>query len=208
MQEHEPSEDVLRRTATLIREFQAGNEEAFRRLYNLHHEPILRSVARGLGRHLKDILDPEDILQETFRLACTELERRSYQDFRTVGRFRLLLARIARQLLADAGRRESSLKRDWRLRVSSASLHEPELASNDPRPSEIAAGTEACEVAERALLTLAPHERTVLDLRDNLGLSYEEIAEAMDLRTSAAAKLRCTRARRRWEAKTRELLEG
>ena len=62
------------------------------------------------------------------------------------------------------------------------------------------------ELAEEALLLLSEAERDVLDLRDNLGLEYAEMAEVLGLRTPEAAKLRVSRARRRWEERTRELL--
>ena len=200
--EQRDEDDLLARTAALIREYQEGDEGAFRQLYELHSQPVLRSVARSLGRHLREFVDPEDILQETFRLAYVEVQKRSWEDFRTAGRFRLLLAKIARQVVSDTGRKAGAQKRDWRRREDLGR----ELVGQGPRPSEIVLGAELTEKAEDAFLTLSDSEREILDLRDNLGLEYTEIAGLLDVRTPEAAKLRCSRARRRWEERTRDLL--
>jgi len=199
MNESEPrAVDALQRTAALIRDYREGDHSAFSTLYALHHECVLRSVARGLGRHLRDIVGPEDVLQEAFQRVSVELQRRSPDEFRTVGHFRYLLAKIARQIVIDCARLAGADKRDWRRRESLAREHEA-LRSQDPRPSQVAGAHAMAEIFEEAMLRLSPDHRTVIDLRE-LGMEYNEIAEAMKLTNAASAKLRFSRAQRRLRA--------
>lgn len=198
-------EKQLRRTASLIREFQGGDDGAFRLLYELHAESVLRSAARALGHHLTDLVDPEDILQEAFVIACQQVRERSAEEFRTTGRFRHMLARIARNVVVDTGRLHSAEKRSWKRKEPLGDGHDHPSAETH-RPSFGARTLEAQQVAEAVLLEARPEDRQIIDLRDNLGLEYTEIAEVLGLGSPAAAKLRCTRARRKWEMETRRRL--
>jgi RNA polymerase sigma factor (sigma-70 family) len=202
---HQSDGEPLRTTEFLVGRARAGDQDAFATLHSLHDGPVRRSIARRMGWHLRDLMDLDDILQDTFLAAWELLENDGFRDFETVGGFRHLLVKIALQKLEDAGRRGNALRRD---RGRTESLPDGELlvASKEPRPSEAARARELEELRERALLRLSEADRWLLDARDNLGMSWEEMAAEIGGRP-ANAKLRYFRARDRWNAIVKRWLD-
>ena len=69
-----------------------------------------------------------------------------------------------------------------------------DIASPEPGPDAIAAVRDEKAIIERALKLLTPEERAVLVLRELDGLTYAEVAEALDL-PLGTVKSRLVRAR-------------
>lgn len=147
---------------TLIRRCQAGSEEAFALLFDEYKNLVYRTAYLTLG----DAADAEDILQEVFIQVHRSLD--SYDPKR--GAFTTWLHRITvNQCL------------NWRRgRHRAGSLDEvtdAAMTSANPMLDLYAEG----DCVRRALDRLSRKLRVVVILRHYTGLSYAEIAEAMDL---------------------------
>jgi RNA polymerase sigma-70 factor (ECF subfamily) len=123
----------------------------------------------------------EDVAQETFVRAWEKLG-----TFRTDGNWRGWICRIASNLTIDALRRQKP----------SVDILEASLASLDDQPERRALETERAAAVRAAILALPEHVRSVLVLREYEGLSYVEIAEALDI-PLGTVKSRLNDARRR-----------
>jgi len=172
--------DDQRSDADLLRA--AGTEpEAFSALYSRH----VKSVHGWLARRIE--WAASDLTAETFARAW--LARGRFRDDRDGSALPWLLG-IAANLLADAARRD---RIDTRARRR---LGLPlDLAAEDGY-TEVEQRLSPRVALRRHLELLAPHERDALELRIVEELSYEEVAERLDIRP-AAARLRVSRALRR-----------
>ncbi len=146
--------------------FSKGNEAAMTVLVRRYEQPLFRFLfSRTRDAHLA-----EDIFQETFlRL------HRSRGSFRAGSPLKPYLYQIALNLARDARAR-------IRNRPPAASIEDPPTAQEEPRaeapsPAETAAAREAGVRIRNAMEDLPDAERTVVDLRVFVGLSFPEIAE-------------------------------
>ena len=140
-----------------------------------------------LGRDVRQAVDPEDLLQDTYVRALHSLERFEWQGEGSFGRW---LQSIASHVTADTVRkqgRRSVLHLDWEVRGSG------------PSPSRVLARGERRVRLEEAMESLSPEHRTVLELARMERLSIAEIAERMGRSDSAVKNLllRATRSLRR-----------
>ena len=192
-------------TVGLLHRYQMGREEAFTQLYARHQMSVRRSIAARLGCRVRDLVDTDDILQETYVAAWQYVVEGRFEYFQSVGGFRNLLAKIATQKLLDQAKSHSRMRRDRRRTVPLQDVpREPE--SLDARPSQLAQEHEMEKLVEEAMLTLAEPDRWILDARSNLGMTYAAIAAELG-RKPANAKLRFFRAKERL-AKQLERLGG
>src|ERR671918_501600 len=147
----------------LIQRFLTGEEAAFERLVERYYQRIDR-LAQQVVRHP---MAAEDITQECFLRAYRALPR-----FRGEASFYSWLYRIAINLCMSY------------LRQRPHPAHLPEEA-NDAAPSFAADPSSLLECDERhrmvrkAIAALPPHYRIVVILRDQEGLSYQEIADLL-----------------------------
>ncbi|HEX9761145.1 MAG TPA: sigma-70 family RNA polymerase sigma factor [Candidatus Acidoferrales bacterium] len=159
--------------AELITELQVGSEEAFDWLVT-HHQALVYNLLLSM---LGNPADAADATQEVFLRAY-----RGMPGFRRGSSLKTWLYRIAiRQALNQ--------RRWWcRHQRQETSLDaEPEngtvleLESAAATPFEELAATEAREVVERGLAAVPEVFRSAVVLRDLEGLSYEEVAEVLDV---------------------------
>ena len=178
----------LENETTLVAEARAGSAAAFTTLVRQYDRNIYR-LALNITGHREDA---EDVLQEAFLKAYTNLDR-----FEGNSRFYTWLVRIAVN--------EALMKLRKRRGDRTVSLDEPvEGDDNDSMPREIEdwgdnpeQGYEKSELQQlltEAINTLAPHFRTVFVLRDVEDFSTEETAEMLGL-SVPAVKSRLLRAR-------------
>ena len=170
--------------AELLRQSYAGDQAAFRTLVE-RHSRYLTGVAMAL---CGNAADAEDLVQETF-VAAIGSRFRGEASVRTwlVG---LLVKRVAMW-------RRSSARRKAR------------DASSAPAPGGAAPGIAAVEAKMdlSVLLTaLSPEQREVIVLRELEGLSYEEIAKALNV-PRGTVESRLHRAREALRSKFREFGE-
>lgn len=168
--------------AGLVADAAAGDREAFAELVRRHH-PRLIGLCRSL---LGDAEMAEDAAQEVFLKAWKGLS-----GFRGGSQFYTWLHRIGVRHCLDMLRAEGRRKsRSW----DSLLEEEGERAQALLAQPDSAATLEASDLVAKLLSGLSPEYRMVLTLRELDGLSYEEIADAMECSLDSV-KARLRRAR-------------
>jgi RNA polymerase sigma-70 factor (ECF subfamily) len=147
----------------LIIKAQRGDRNAFGELVRRHHREVVNVVYRMCG----DVQLAEDAAQEAFVRAWLRLE--SYRPLTTL---RNWLYRIAVNAALDMLRRERSTGED----IQSLALHDQQ-----PGPETLLVQKERAALVQAAILSLTPASRTVLVLREYGELSYQEIANILDV---------------------------
>jgi RNA polymerase sigma-70 factor, ECF subfamily len=153
--------------AFVLAQARAGNREAFRTLVERHSRAVFRVAYRITGNDA----DAEDVVQDTFVRAYTELKR-----FEARSGFGTWLHRIAANCAIDVVRKRP------RQIVSDADEAEPllaRLASPAPGPDRVAAGRELRARVDSVLEALTPLERAAFTLRHLEQQSIDEISAAL-----------------------------
>jgi len=162
-----------------------GVEPAFDALVRRHQAAVLRVAARYLG----DAELAHDVAQATFVQLFAWLHR-----YQPRGKFRAFLMRVALRQCAMAARSRGAVRR----RETAA----PSMGASTT-PDDVALERERRRQLDRALAKLSPKLRAVVVLRHGAGMSYEEVAAALDLPVGTV-KSRVFAAL----AKLRDVLEG
>jgi RNA polymerase sigma-70 factor (ECF subfamily) len=172
--------------AGLVRRCLAGDEKAYRELVERYQAQVY-SLALRMVRRAEDA---EDLTQETFVRMFRALSR--YDPARP---FAAWLFTIASRLCIDHIRRRkvSPISLTQRERDSE---EEYQIEVEDPglKPDEVATHAEEERRTAALIAGLPPHYRIVVILRHQQDLSYEEIAEALNL-PLGTVKARIHRAR-------------
>jgi RNA polymerase sigma-70 factor (ECF subfamily) len=142
---------------------QAGDQAAYGQLVQRYQRLVI-SVAYHQG--LNDLVEAEDVAQETFVKAWLALPK--YK--KSVGSWRAWLCRIAINLAIDTHRRHRP----------QADLDEA-LPDHHHGPAEEAEAAITAKRVRQALAQLPPASRAALILSEYEGLSYAEIAVALDI---------------------------
>lgn len=147
---------------------QRGDVRAYGELVERYQRLVFRVIwsRSGAGQH-----DVEDLAQETFVKAWERLE--TYDPSRP---FKAWIARIAGNTAIDRHRSDSRQPRTSDLEDVSAVL-----ASGEPGPAATAISRESRRALLSRLKELPDHYREVVVLRFIEDLSYEEIAEMLDM---------------------------
>jgi RNA polymerase sigma-70 factor (TIGR02960 family) len=162
----------------------AGDEPAFARLVEPHRRELHVHCYRMLG----NFEDAEDLVQETFLRAW-----RSRATFDGGAFLRAWLYRIATNACLDSLRRrsrrvatvESYAELPWLQPYPDRLLDE--VAPSEEQPDAAVVARETIELAYLAVIQLLPaRQRAVLILRDVLGWSASETAEALEMSVAAA----------------------
>ncbi len=178
--------DVINEDAEIIRRALTGDQRACRDLV-LRYQ---RQVFSVLMRVVRRAEDAEDLTQETFVRMFRALDR--YDPERP---FTAWLFTIATRLGIDHLRRR-------RIQTFSLTISEPgsteerTIDVEDPglKPDEITSNAEEEKRAQDLIDSLPEHYRIVVVLRHQQDLSYEEIAEALNM-PLGTVKARIHRAR-------------
>lgn len=174
--------------AGLMTELRSGSQPAFDWLVTHYHRPVYGLVA-GI---LYDPSEAADVTQEVFLRAF-----RGIGAFREGSSLKTWLYRIAvRQALNHRRwswrhlRQQSSMDA-----VEAETGHAIEFKAPVASPFDEAASREVQQAVRRALLKVAEGFRAAVILRDLEGMSYEEIAEVLDV-SVGTVKSRILRGRR------------
>ncbi|MES2977263.1 MAG: RNA polymerase sigma factor RpoE [Pseudomonadota bacterium] len=186
----------------LVQRTVAGDQKAFELLV-IKYE---RRIQRLIGRMVRDVDLVEDIAQETFIRAY-----RALAQFRGEAQFYTWLYRIA---VNTAKKALMDLKRDPTVSENSfkssdddeTSPLENELTSAET-PDAVLASKQISEMVNSAMEALPEELRQAITLREIEGLSYEEIAEAMNC-PIGTVRSRIFRAREAISQKVKPLLEN
>lgn len=158
----------------MLAQARAGNREAFRTLVERHSRAVFRVAYRLTG----NAQDAEDVVQNTFLKAYTELPR-----FEARSGFGTWLHRIAANCAVDLLR-----KRPRRMVAQDEDETAPlvdRMPSPDADPERLAAGRELRRHLEDAMTELTPLERAAFTLRHLEQQSIEVIASTLDLSSAA-----------------------
>lgn len=167
----------------LVRRARTGDHRALDRLF-ARYLPILRRWAAGrLPGWARDVLDTDDMIQETLIKTLRNVET-------FVPRHDGALAAYLRQALTNRIRDEvrNAARRPRTEEIA------PDLADGGTSPLETAIGSEALRRYEQALGRLSEENRELVLARVELGLSYEEVARATNKPTADAARMAVSRA--------------
>jgi len=170
----------------IIRRCKRGEEEAFQEILARYRTPIYNLC----WRMTRNDEDARDLGQEVFIKVFRLLDR-----FDEEYAFHSWLFRIATNHCIDHLRRQRlrflSFERDGGGVDEEAVMQVP---SDDPGPDELLQRREAVARLEEIIAELPPHYRVITLLRHDQQLSYEEIAESLQL-PLGTVKARIHRAR-------------
>ena len=174
---------AIESTIALLNRAKAGDASALNRLCE-RYLPRLRSWARGrLPRYRQDLLDTDDIVQETLLRTIQHVE-----DFEPRGEG--ALQAYLRQALLNRIRDEA---RRAKRRPASAEIFDRHVDSA-ASPLEAAIGAEALERYEAALKRLRDEDREAIVARIEMDCGYEELARALGKPSADAARMAVSRA--------------
>lgn len=164
--------------------FQAGDDQAFQRLFERYRQPIVNYLYRFFWNRAV----AEELAQEVFLRVCRGAKR--YEP-RTA--FRNWIYQIATNVARNEVRkREYSVKKEPLSGPVNRQENQREEIHPDPRadtPERMARAQQLEEEIQRALIGLPDKQRTALLLCRQHGFAYREIAEIMRLRQGAVKSL-------------------
>lgn len=161
--------------AQLVERVQAGDQQAF----NLLVIKYQRKVLRLLSRLIRDPAEAEEVAQEAFIKAY-----RALPNFRGESAFYTWLYRIAvntaKNHLAAQSRRPYTVSEFQGGGDDGEFFDAGDVVEDNNTPEAALQTRQIAETVNRAVEGLPEDLRTAITLREIEGLSYEEIAQAMD----------------------------
>lgn len=189
----------------LAQRAQQGDQQALSSLLEELRKPIFALVRRLVP----DVMEAEDL--------TTMILVRVFQNldtYRVGASFRAWVFRIARNAIYDHWRKQNRNRQKFRIvslseeigEGSHRRLREETIPSADPTPAQQTIQRSYLEFISRVIHTLPEMYRTILLLRYEQDLTYEEISQKLGVPVGTV-KGRLARARRVLVARLRELRE-
>ena len=170
-------------TFDLVERAKAGDDEALNHLF-ARYLPSLRRWASGrLPRWTRDLMDTDDLVQETVVRAVKRINR---FESRHEGALQAYLRQAVVNRIRDEVRRAR--------RAPVTDLLDDNAADTAASPLEEAIGAEAMERYEAALGRLRPEEREAIVTRVEMDGSYQDVAKALGKPSADAARMAVSRA--------------
>ena len=170
-------------TAKLLARARAGEPSALDILFARYLPPLLRWASGRLPRWARDVTDTNDLVQDT--LLNTFQQIKVFEP-RFEGALHAYLRQAVKNRIRDEIRKRQ--RRGPKAGVDS------EVVDPEPSPLEQAIGQQAVDRYEAALGRLREEDQGLLIGRIELGLTYEELAEAADKPSADAARKAAQRA--------------
>jgi len=148
----------------LVHRAKNGERNAFSELVCIHAQGVRNVIYRMCG----DAQIAEDAAQETFIQAWLHLS-----SYRPQTSLRNWLYRIAFNAATDMLRKEQ--------RILPNALEDLQLSDPLPGPETVFSQGERTALVQKAVLSLPDASRAVLVLREYEGMSYHEIADALEI---------------------------
>lgn len=184
-------------TFGLITRVQAGDEEAFTRLFDKYRRRLAVLLHYKMSEDLRMAMEVDDLLQETFLRAFRDIRQFAY---RSPGSFLRWLASIANHVVIDAARTEGRLRRDGVMLAFRSRSNPGGPEPRDSRtPSRWMAEQQAVDGMLARLNALSSEYRQVILWAKMEGLSTKEMAELLG-RSREATALLLHRALKRFRA--------
>jgi RNA polymerase sigma-70 factor, ECF subfamily len=156
----------------LIERAQQGDAGAFRLLVERHQRRVF-AIALGLVR---DEQDAREIAQEAFLRV-----HKGLSQFHGGSSFFTWLYRIVTNLSIDLMRKPSRREAELHFTLEADDAESVHLLAHDADPYDAVRRTQLSERIQYALSQLPHYHRAVILMREVEGLSYEEMAEAMQV---------------------------
>lgn len=172
----------------LILRCQQGDRQAFMELVETYQNMVFAI----LYRLLKDRSEIEDLAQEVWVKVY-----QSIRKLKSPGAFRSWLHRIALNAFRDRMRQKGNhiaFSLDDNYQMDNGDSIKVEMEAPGLLPEEELLQTEWQEKLEDAIMDLPPSHRAVIIMREIQGMTYDEIAYAMDI-SLGTVKSRIARAR-------------
>jgi RNA polymerase sigma-70 factor, ECF subfamily len=185
---------------SLVRRVQRGDKGAFDALVLKYQHKLVKLVMR----YVRNAAEAEDIAQEAFIKAY-----RALPQFRGDSAFYTWLYRIAINTAKNAvvSRDRSPIEYDLDRNTSEESYDMQGRMKDAETPEGLVLTDEIRTIVNAAIEALPEDLRTAIVLRELEGLSYEEIAAAMDCPVGTV-RSRIFRAREAIDRRLREVFEG
>lgn len=174
------------RFRTLMREAEAGSEEAARELYDTYVKYVLRCVRNRMWHRLRSKFDSQDFVQQVW--ASFFDDRGGLPDFQTPEDLIAYLQAMAEKKVVAEARQRRNLKRNLSLETE---VHQdsdkagPHPATRLPTPSAVAIFEEQYD---RLVESQTEDTRAVAQLRYE-GNTFEEIAQCLNMNEATARKV-------------------
>lgn len=169
----------------LVDRSRKGDLDAFDELVRRYEGKVYTIAYRFMGNHA----DAGDLAQDAFIRAY-----RALPTFRGDSSFATWLYRIASNVCRDEIRRQQRHKKVSLDEVMAQPGGNPSLVAREISPQESIERNELQELVQGQLNALSEDHRLILVMREIQGLSYEEIAAALEC-TLGTVKSRLNRAR-------------
>jgi RNA polymerase sigma-70 factor (ECF subfamily) len=198
--QHHNAEDRARDLA-LVKRVQAGDHGAFRELFDRYNKRVF-AVAFGV---LKNRQDAADCVQEGFVKVYKHLP-----NFQGTSSFYTWLYRIVMNLAIDQlRRRKTSRPAEYDERRESEEPGDDAIMSRmmDENPRKTVIRRELVQRMEAALAELPEYHRQVILLREVEGMSYEEMAETLEV-PKGTIMSRLFHARKKMQESLRGYIDG
>ena len=167
----------------LVRRARDGDRQALEHLFE-RYRPILRRWAAGrLPRWARELVDTEDMIQDTFMRTFRNVENFEPRHDGALGAY---FRQAMHNRIRDEIRKVDARPRRETIR----DIHPDEGAS----PLEAAIGSEALQRYEAALQRISVEDREMIIARIEMGMSYAEVAAATNKPSADAARMAVSRA--------------
>ena len=166
--------------AALMLAFQRGDEEGFRALFDKY----ARAMVAFCHRFVRDPARAEELAQDVFLKV-----HRSAGGWQPAASFRSWLYRIASNHCLNELRRGEYTARRAGDRGEDGAMDPDALPGHAATPEEAAQGAALSRAVEALLRSLPDNQRAAFVLCRFEGLSYEEIARALDVSVAAVKSL-------------------
>ena len=175
--------DAVDSTFDLVERAKTGDSNALNDLF-ARYLPSLRRWASGrLPRWTRDLMDTDDLVQETVVRAVKRMDR---FESRHEGAMQAYLRQAVVNRIRDEVRRAK--------RAPVSEVLDDNAAGIAASPLEDAIGAEALQRYEAALGRLRPEEREAIVARVEMDGSYADVARALGKPSADAARMAVTRA--------------
>jgi RNA polymerase sigma factor (sigma-70 family) len=174
--------DSVESTVDLLARARRGDDDAVEALFARHLGPLRRFTRGRLPARARDLADTDDLVQDALLQTLKHLDG---FESRHPGALQAYLRQAVMNRLRDHLRRQARAP-------GRVDLDDDAVAGRSP--IEQAVGPETMTAYDQALARLKPEDREAVVGRIELGLSYDELALALDKPTADAARKAAQRA--------------
>jgi RNA polymerase sigma-70 factor, ECF subfamily len=160
----------------LMLRYRDGHADAFAALYHRHKGPLYRYLLR----HVRNAVVAADLFQEVWSRVIAARSR-----YEPRAKFVTFLFHIAHNCAMDFFRSNALSRHSWRMDEDDAHLHDAQAPEYE-QPDRVAEFAEQRSALLAALYALPREQREAFLLREETGLTIEEIARVTDVPVETA----------------------